>query len=218
VNSIDKSLFICKNKPRKLKKQKQFLWFIEGVEMKEKILQATAHEFNNRGVKFTIEHVAAHLGISKKTIYQYFSSKDVLITEVIEMVLADVELEEQEILNDKDRDFADRIKDLMLLSPKRIVKVNDWIMEDIKRYRPSNWNRIEQFRYERMLVLSEFLESGILLGIVPALNTKVAARLLLGACTELSKYDFLVENNLDSIQAREVLADIFLHGILKREV
>lgn len=182
--------------------------------MKEKILMATAQEINNRGIKFTIDHVAAQLGISKKTIYQYFSSKDVLITQVIEMALADVESQERDILANQEGDFAERIKDLMLLAPKKSGKTNDWVMEDIRQYRPQDWKRIEQFKYERMLVMSEFLEKGIAQGIVQKMNTQVAARLLLGACRELSQYTFLIENNLDSIQARQMLTDIFLHGIL----
>lgn len=183
--------------------------------MKNKILMAAAQEMNHRGMKFTIDQVATKLGISKKTIYQYYASKDILITEIIAMALADVTGQEKDILADKDRAFAERIKGLILLEPKSFGKTNDWVMEDIKRSRPEDWEKIEQFKYERMLVLSEFLEEGIVLGLVPKMNTKVAARLLLGACRELSQYDFLVENNLDFRQARQLLTDIFLNGILR---
>lgn len=186
--------------------------------MKEKILMAVAQEINNRGIKFTVDQVSNQLGISKKTIYQYYPSKDVLISRVIDMALDDVLNQEQEILADNESDFAERIKDLMLLAPLKFGKINDWVMEDIKRYRRHDWDRIEQFKYERMVQMSQFLQKGIELGLVHAMNTKVAARLLLGACRELSQYDFLVENNMDSIQARKLLTDIFLHGILKGSI
>jgi AcrR family transcriptional regulator len=186
--------------------------------MKNKILIAAAQEMNHRGLKFTIDHVATKVGISKKTIYQYYASKDILITEVINMALADVEEQETVILVEKDKDFAERIKKLMLLEPKSFGKTNDWVMEDIKRFRPLDWQKIEQFKYERMLVLSDFLEEGIVQGLVPKMNTKVAARLLLGACREISQYEFLVENNLDFTQARQLLTDIFLYGILKGSI
>jgi len=183
--------------------------------MKEKILLAAAIEMNYRGIKFTIDQVAEKLGISKKTIYQYYPSKDVLITEVVAMALADVEEQASEILADTERDFVERIKDLMLLEPKKFGKTNDWVMEDIKRHRPRDWEKIEKLKYNQTIILSEFLEDGIARGIVAEMNTKVAARLLLGACRELSQYDFLVENKLDFMQARKLLTDIFLNGILK---
>lgn len=183
--------------------------------MKDKILLAAAYEMNHRGIKFTIDHVATRLSISKKTIYQYYVSKDVLITGVVMMALDDVRSQAKEILADTSRNFADRLKDLILLNPKKFGKPNDWVMEDIKRCRPHDWESIEALKYEQMLVLSDFLEEGIVLGLVPAMNTKVAARLLLGACRELSQYDFLVANQLDFLEARELLTDIFLHGILQ---
>lgn len=183
--------------------------------MKDKILLAAAYEMNHRGIKFTIDHVATRLGISKKTIYQYYVSKDVLITGVVNMALDDVRSQANAILADTGRDFAERLKDLILLNPQKFGKPNDWVMEDIKRCRPHDWERIEALKYDQMLVLSDFLEEGIVLGLVPAMNTKVAARLLLGACRELSQYDFLRENKLDFMQARQLLTDIFLHGILK---
>jgi|GEM_PF-4780366 len=184
--------------------------------MKEKILMVAAGEMNKRGVKFTLDHVAVGAGISKKTIYRYFTSKNVLITEIIEVALADVENQEREILANEERSFAEKLTDLMLLEPKKFGKTNDWVMEDIKRYCNKDWEKIEQFKYERMLVMNQFLEEGIALGIVQNINTKVAARLLLGACRELSQYEFLVENNLDSIQVRQLLTEIFLHGILTK--
>lgn len=184
--------------------------------MKDKILMAAGQEMNNRGIKFTIDQVAGKLGISKKTIYQYYQSKDILIAGIVDMALSDVQSQADDILADVDGDFIERITDLLLLEPRKFGKTNDWVMEDIKRFHPVEWERIEAFKYEQMLVISRFLEEGIALGIVSDINTKVAARLLRGACQELSQYDFLVENQLDFTQTRQLLADIFLYGILKR--
>lgn len=182
--------------------------------MEEKILMAAALEMNQRGIKFTLDHVATQVGISKKTIYQYYPSKDVLISKIIDMALEDVLNQETTILEDEKRDFVEKLQDLMMLNPKRFGKPNDWVMEDIKRYCIEEWKRIEEFKYGRMLAISQLLEEGITLGMVRKINTKVAARLLIGACKELQQYEFLVENNMDSMQVRQLLTDIFMRGIL----
>ena len=43
--------------------------------MREKIIDATIEEFKQNGLKFTMNDLAKHLGISKKTIYTVFESK-----------------------------------------------------------------------------------------------------------------------------------------------
>ena len=48
--------------------------------MREKIIDTAIEEFTKHGLKFTMNDVAKELGISKKTIYTIFESKqDVLV-------------------------------------------------------------------------------------------------------------------------------------------
>ena len=51
--------------------------------MREKIIDTAIEEFTKHGSKFTMNDVAKELGISKKTIYTIFESKqDVLVWEL----------------------------------------------------------------------------------------------------------------------------------------
>jgi AcrR family transcriptional regulator len=59
--------------------------------MENRILLKTRELLVRNGVKYvTMDDLAAQLGISKKTIYQYYTDKDALINAVV-----DFELEEQ---------------------------------------------------------------------------------------------------------------------------
>jgi AcrR family transcriptional regulator len=49
---------------------------------REKILRA-AHEIQGRGIELTLENVAEKAGISRATIYRYYSNKDVLSAEAV---------------------------------------------------------------------------------------------------------------------------------------
>ena len=49
---------------------------------KEKILQATISEFSKKGLKFTMDDIANKLGMSKKTLYNIYDSKEMLLMEV----------------------------------------------------------------------------------------------------------------------------------------
>ena len=46
------------------------------TEIQEKILNAAIDEFAQRGLKFTMNDVAKNLGMSKKTIYTIYESKE----------------------------------------------------------------------------------------------------------------------------------------------
>lgn len=54
------------------------------MELKEKIIEATIEEFNEKNLKFTMDDIAKKLCISKKTIYDLFKNKEALFFEVID--------------------------------------------------------------------------------------------------------------------------------------
>ena len=59
--------------------------------MKDKILQKSTDMFLRLGFKsITMDDIACEMCISKKTIYKYFSNKDILIEESIQMVHKEV--------------------------------------------------------------------------------------------------------------------------------
>ncbi|XEQ95118.1 hypothetical protein SCACP_40210 [Sporomusa carbonis] len=168
---------------------------------------------NERGIKFTIDSVAARLGISKKTIYQYYPSKDELITSIIDAALADVETQRNRILTGEG-DFVSKLTAIVTLEPRLFGKINYWIMDDIKRWRLSEWERIMSFRRERTHYIAQILEEGIASGHVRPINTRVAARMLLSTVGDFLEYNFLAENNLTFTDALKELNDIFQYGVL----
>ncbi|MDF2568695.1 MAG: division inhibitor protein [Sporomusa sp.] len=181
--------------------------------LKEQILFAAAQEMNERGVKFTIDSVAARLGISKKTVYQYYPSKDMIITSIIDAALADIEAQEIQAL-ERQCDFVSKLTAIITVEPRIFGKINYWVLDDIKRYRPQEWERINRFRQERVTDIACMLEAGIASGHIRPINTNVAAKMLLSTCAELLDYRFLDTNNLTFGDALKALNDIFQFGVL----
>lgn len=52
--------------------------------VEEKIINQTIQLFQAKGLKFTLDELASELSISKKTIYQYFPSKEAILNEVVD--------------------------------------------------------------------------------------------------------------------------------------
>ncbi len=60
--------------------------------MKEKIINKAKEMFLRLGFKsITMDDIASEIGISKKTIYKYFSNKDILIENTIELAFSEVQ-------------------------------------------------------------------------------------------------------------------------------
>ena len=184
--------------------------------LKERILFEAAREMNERGVKFTIDHVAAKLGISKKTLYQQYTSKKLLITAIVDTALEDIEVQWKELL-ESPREITERIIAMLLVEPRVFEQVNDWVYEDMRRYCPQEWVKIEQFRLDKLDVLAKLLDEGIAQGKIRPINTKVAAQMLFGAVNEFFNYHFLKQNNLTLNSAIHFSIDIFLNGVLEQE-
>jgi AcrR family transcriptional regulator len=54
------------------------------MEIRNRIIEGAAELFKNYGIKsVTMDSLANHLGISKRTIYEAFSDKDELLTGVL---------------------------------------------------------------------------------------------------------------------------------------
>lgn len=183
--------------------------------MKQRILMAAAQEMNERGVKFTVDAVAARLGISKKTFYEHYRSKDELIATLITVALEDEEAQEAEILAG-DMDFNDKLTAYLNVTPQIFGKINEWVIEDIRRLRPDDWNRIERYHREKETTIRRILDEGIASGHLRPVNTYFAAHFLMATCKELLDYQFLQECNLTLVDAVSISTDIFLKGIIKQ--
>ena len=60
--------------------------------MKEQIIKTAKLMFLKLGFKsVTMDDIASEIGISKKTIYKYFSNKDILIENTIELAFSEVQ-------------------------------------------------------------------------------------------------------------------------------
>ena len=64
----------------------------------DQIILTTYRELNYKGIKFTMDDIAAQLGMSKKTIYKMFASKNDLVLTVVNAWIACAEEEENKIL------------------------------------------------------------------------------------------------------------------------
>ncbi len=130
--------------------------------IEEKIIQASHDLFMRYSIKsITMDDIARHLSISKKTIYQYFKDKNDLVLQVTSNHLKEEKLEIQSIKSTTTNAIETLIEESMWLR-RNITDMNPSLLYDLKKYHHQAWElylESKEMVYIRSLV--ETLEKGI---------------------------------------------------------
>lgn len=120
-------------------------------EPKARILELAKDRFFRNGFnKVTLDELSGELGISKKTMYKFFPSKEELVKTVVWLVLHHIEKEVKRITSD-DKPFVHRLADLILFIGKTVGRFSKTFQQDMKRFAPVIWAEVDAFRRERIL-------------------------------------------------------------------
>lgn len=115
-----------------------------------KILEAAANRFFDAGLyKVTMDEIASDLRMSKKTVYKFFPSKEVLLKASVHAMLRRVEHDVEAIISSK-KPFEEKLTSILTLVCKIMRRLSRPFMTDIQRFAPGLWKEIETFRRERV--------------------------------------------------------------------
>ena len=154
---------------------------MEDLEHKDKILKGASELFSKYGVRsVSMDDIARHLSISKKTIYQYFADKEDIV-----ILAAREHMERTRSTFDLiHRNAASAIDELVKISRQLRIEmegINPALLFDLQKYHPKAWNLwLEHKAIDiRTLVISN-LKQGIAEGdFRPEINPTVMATLRL---------------------------------------
>ncbi|MEY4331668.1 MAG: hypothetical protein RLZZ196_406 [Bacteroidota bacterium] len=118
--------------------------------MENRILYKARDLMTRHGVKHvTMDDIATQLGISKKTIYQFYKDKDALV-----MAVVNFELEEQSIKCQRTQDNADNAVHEMFMILEDIQQMfknmNPMTMNELAKYYPEAFMRIQNHKDDFM--------------------------------------------------------------------
>ena len=160
--------------------------------MREKIIDTAIEEFTRNGLQFTMNDVAKALGISKKTIYTVFESKQDVLMAIADRYARDFTDMRQEIEADTELDTLEKLERLY---PKQYK----YLMEAVSQ----GWALAEQY-----------LEKGIREGkIRKNISKPVVMAMIRGTVICFLESDILYKNGLTYEQGKEEMVQIIMKGI-----
>jgi len=185
------------------------------METREKILHATAELFFRFGIRsVTMDDIAKHLSMSKKTIYQYFRDKDELIHCLMEDMLKRNRVEFQEIYDNSENVIMEVLNTMKHIG-QMFSKMNPSIFNDLQKYHPDSWRLFTDFKEEYMeKMVIDSIERGIKDGLVRKdLNAKVVSRLRIGEVEMGMDPKLFPPAQYSLAEVQVAMIDHFLHGI-----
>lgn len=185
------------------------------MEPKVKIEKTALQLFFKYGIKHvTMDDIAKELGMSKKTIYQYYKEKDDLVNQLFELELKIHEKDFKEISELSE----DPIHEIMLISNKMremMQSINPMFFMDLQKYYPVAFTRFKKFKdqcaFESVITN---IKAGIKLGIYRSdFDIDFAAKYRMVQMDIIMFGDHFSYEKTNFIKANQCLLEMFVYGI-----
>jgi AcrR family transcriptional regulator len=149
------------------------------VDTKDRIIAGAFELFSRFGIKsVTMDDIAKHLSISKKTIYLFFKDKDEVVHKLLERQLT-IDCAEFEQVTNSAPNVIEEVFGHMKKMHKMFTNANPNMFYDLRKHHPRSWELVSKFRNDTVLgMVEKALEKGKLDGFVRTdVNSKILARL-----------------------------------------
>jgi AcrR family transcriptional regulator len=122
--------------------------------IRTQIVAKAREEFFTHGFsKVTTDELAEALGISKKTLYQHFSSKEELLRAAVYQLRDELSMALESTVDRDDLDFVEKLRTIMTAIGTRVSQLRQPFFEDIERKAPQIWKELEAFRREKIFTV-----------------------------------------------------------------
>jgi len=185
------------------------------------IIKMAGDLFFRLGIRsVSIDDICRELGMSKKTFYVYFASKDELIEQMLQANLNYMAGKMQDLLALKD--FRQLVKTFLKHqeAEKNDVRRVPQLVYDLKKYYPRQFAdfQIQCFETQKEF-LKQYLELGVQQGLVRAnLNIELAAVLFAKIHSDaIRDFELIEAHNHNMHQLAHTAMDVFVRGVLSEE-
>jgi AcrR family transcriptional regulator len=113
--------------------------------VKERIAQVAIQEIRQRGLKFSIREVAGRLGISTKTLYQYFASKEQIVEHIVLQSIEEMKEEERRVLGDPSLRIPAKLRQVLTNLPRGFAFRDIGILKELEQRYPKQWAAIDDY-------------------------------------------------------------------------
>ena len=164
----------------------------------------------------TMDVLAHELGMSKKTLYVHFPSKDAIIGAIIDEIGTAIRTRMDVVLSDPKLTFTQKLCSLNEIVGSNLAKASPGMLHDLQRFAPALYQKIDEVRQRNVpYVFGRLIRAGIAEGMVrPEIDPDFAVEFWLQAVRGLTHPTVLDRTQLTPRQTLEKAIKLFFGGLL----
>lgn len=185
-----------------------------GSNLRERIINETILQIEEKGFTFTISDLANRLSTSKRTIYTYFSSKNQLVGEVIQQLFSQIKEQEKLIIENTQLSLLEKLHQILICVPKQFELMDVRLLADLKKYHYEEWIKLDCFLKEEWSSVVNLMEQAIKEDLIKNINTSLFIEVYLGAINQIYQSKFANKNEMAVGEVFQSVVDMLLQGII----
>ncbi len=186
------------------------------VAVRKRILENAMVLFNKYGVRsVTMDDVAREVSMSKKTLYQYFTNKDGLVTAVSKFHM-DIERAEFGGIAEQAINAIDELHQIAKCMRKNIQEMNPSLLFDLQKFHHDAWKEYLSFKDQFVRGNIEAnLRRGIKEGYYrPEINVTILSTFRVEQVQMIFDQKIFPTEDFNFLEVQMHLFDHFVHGVL----
>jgi|DEB0MinimDraft_10_1074344.scaffolds.fasta_scaffold01046_5 AcrR family transcriptional regulator len=187
--------------------------------IKSNIIQSAKELFMKYGVKsVSMDDIARHLGISKKTLYAELSNKSELVVEAIKLFIKEEKKAIGEITG-KAENALQEITGIAAFVLQALRKMKPTLSYDLKKYHPRAWAIIQNDHLQQIeKTIANNLKRGIEEGYYrDDIDVILQARIYVGLAKLLAEEEIIAYGKYDKAYLYKHMMTYHLNGIMNNE-
>lgn len=186
------------------------------IAIKHRIRQHAQAEIFKSGFRFTMADIARGCGVSTKTLYEWYPSKEELIRDLVEQAIQEIKEREKAILADQTLPVMDRLRALLVLLPQDFQYYDRIRLYELNRYYPDVWEALNHFMNEQWEGVKQTLAEAQAQGLLRPFSVPLFIQVYLGGLNRLMEDTPERQMGLTLKEMLDELVDMIVNGIRVR--
>ena len=185
------------------------------MDPKERILVKSNELFNRYDIRsVSMDDIAAQLGMSKKTLYQYYTDKDELVNAVFDVVLSINKNNCTECIKKGDNAIHEVFLSFDIME-EMLKTMNPSVLFDMQKYHPSAYKKFDDFKNGFLYrIIKSNLERGIKEELYrEEIDTDILSRYRLHTVLLSFNPEVFPSNKANLVYIEQQLIECFLYGL-----
>jgi AcrR family transcriptional regulator len=185
-------------------------------DIRDVILQAATKQFQQKGLKFTMQDIADDLHIAKKTMYKLFPSKEVLLRDMIDNGFEKIHQEKARIMA-SDLEISEKIRQVITAFPDQYKVIDFSKLDELAVRYPDVAHTLTEHLETNWEPTLQLIQQGIEEGKIKPVNINVLRMVITASFERFLSTNGLEQAGIHYQDGLKAMMDIIMDGIREED-